>query len=66
MPKQTIADQLKAAIKASGKTHYRIGHDAGVAPQIIDRFIANERDLRLATAARIADAMGLELRKRDA
>ena len=57
---------LRQAIKASGLTHYAIGQAAGVAPSQIDRFMLpasdpRHRDLRLATAARIAAACGLEL-----
>lgn len=57
---------LRQAIKASGLTHYAIGQAAGVAPSQIDRFMLpasdpRHRDLRLATAARIAAAIGLEL-----
>ncbi len=55
---------LRQAIKASGLTHYRLGQDAAVAPSQIDRFMLppadpRHRDLRLATAARIAAVLGL-------
>ena len=58
---------LRKAIKASGSTHYIIGKVAGVAPSVIDRFMApaddklRHRDIRLATAAKLATALGLEL-----
>ena len=57
---------LRQAIKADGRTHYAIGQAAGVAPSQIDRFMMADsdprhRDLRLATAARIAAVIGLEL-----
>jgi hypothetical protein len=63
---QTIDATLKRAIKGSGLTHYAIGQAAGVAPSQIDRFMMpaddpRHRDLRLATAARIAAALGLVL-----
>jgi hypothetical protein len=63
-----IDDALKAAIKKSGRSHYAIGKAAGVAPSVIDRFMveagSGERggDLRISTAAKIAAALGLELR----
>lgn len=57
-----IDEALKAAITKSGLTHYAVGRLAGVAPAQIDRFMAGERDLRLSTAAAIAEALGLELR----
>ena len=56
-----IGDQLRAAIKASGLTHYAIGKLAEVAPSVLDRFVSGERDLKLATAARIAESLGLAL-----
>lgn len=65
---QTIDDALKAAIRKSGLTHYALGKAASVDPSVIDRFMvepgAGERggDLRLSTAARLASALGLELR----
>lgn len=57
---------LRQAIKASGLTHYAIGKAAEVAPSQIDRFMMpasdpRHRDLRLATAAKIAAALGMGL-----
>jgi hypothetical protein len=59
----TICDQLRQAIRNSGKTHYRIGKDAGVKPEMVARFVRGERDVRAETFAKIAAALGLELRK---
>lgn len=65
---KSIDDVLKAEITKSGLTHYALGKAAGVAPSVIDRFMlapgSRERggDLRLSTAARLAAALGLELR----
>lgn len=57
----TIADQLRSAIVGSGETHYAIGKRAGVGPEVIDRFAAG-RDIRLETAGKLCQALGLELR----
>lgn len=57
-----IDDSLKAAIRSSRLTHYAVAKLAGVSPAQIDRFMAGDRDLRLATAAAIAEALGLEFR----
>ena len=68
MPTTNLIDALRAAIEKSGKTHYRIAkevRDAGgsLTPSQLDRFVSAERpDLRLSTAAAIADVLGLELR----
>ena len=56
-----IDDQLRAAIKASGLTHYGIAKLADVSPSQIDRFMSGERDLKLATAANLAASLGLSL-----
>lgn len=65
-----LDEALKDAIRTSGLTHYALGKKAGVAPSVIDRFMADPRagerggDLRVSTAAKLADALGLELRPR--
>jgi transcriptional regulator with XRE-family HTH domain len=53
---------LKAAIKASGLTHYALAKVTGITAGQLDRFMSGERDLRLASAAAVAAALGLELR----
>jgi transcriptional regulator with XRE-family HTH domain len=57
----TISGQLKAAIVASGMTHYAIGKAAGVSSGMILGFMASERDLRLETVDKIAAALRLHL-----
>ena len=54
---------LKQAIQDSGLTHYAIAKAADVDIASIDRFMTGERDLRLATAGKIVDALGYELKK---
>ena len=66
MAKQkTIVDQLREAIRKSGLTHYAIGKRAGINPNMLDRFVSGERDLRFATVAKIATVLALELTKRN-
>jgi transcriptional regulator with XRE-family HTH domain len=57
----TISGQLKTAIVTSGLTYYAIGNAAGVDPGIISRFLAGNRDLRLETVDRLAQALNLRL-----
>jgi len=59
---QPIDSTLRKAIKASGLTHYALAKVTGVTAGQLDRFMSGERDLRLTSAAAIADALGLELR----
>ncbi len=56
-----LAKRLKEAIAASGATHYAIGKQAGIRPDLLDRFMRGERDLRLASASKIANVLGLDL-----
>lgn len=54
---------LQQAIKDSAFTHYAIAKAAEVDIASIDRFMTGERDLRLVTAGKIADALGYKLLK---
>ena len=55
-----LADVLRKAIKNSGLTHYRIAKDAGIAPDVLDRFMQG-KDIRLTTAAKVANVLKLKL-----
>ena len=59
--KNSIENVLKSAIKKSGLTHYALSKLSDCTPSQIDRFISRERDLSLATASRIAQALGFQL-----
>jgi plasmid maintenance system antidote protein VapI len=58
---RTVCDQLREAIRESGKTHYRVGKDAGIKPEIVTRFVRRERDITGKTFAKLATALGLTL-----
>jgi predicted transcriptional regulator len=57
----TISDQLRAIIADSGKTAYAVGKLADVDPGVVQRFLTGERDLRVATLDKIAEALRLRL-----
>jgi transcriptional regulator with XRE-family HTH domain len=61
--KSGLADVLRQAIKQSGLTLYAVAKTAGVDAPIVRRFMAGERDLRLATAAKLCEALNLKLVK---
>ena len=52
---------LRDAIHGSGLTPYAFGKAAGVATAQLDRFVSGERSLSLASAAKVAAALGLVL-----
>lgn len=62
-----LVSAMKKAITASGRSYYELGRSAGVDPSVITRFMAAgdhlERggDIRLSTASRLADELGLTL-----
>jgi hypothetical protein len=58
---QQLMDAIQASLK-QGVTRYRIAADARMSPIGLDRWIKGERGLNFTSAARIAHALGLELR----
>lgn len=52
---------LKAAIKESGLTRYRIAKDTGIDQAALMRFVRGETSLRLDKADVLAAYLGLEL-----
>ena len=61
MKRESLPDQLRAAIRKSGKTVYRVAQESGVSHPVILRFLSGERDIRLETADKLAAALGLRL-----
>ncbi len=58
-----LSEILKQAIQASSKSVYQICKEAGVSQIVVSRFLSGERDIRLATADRLAKALGLTVAK---
>lgn len=58
---KTVSDRLREAIRESNKTMYEVAKEAGVDYSIVRRFLNDERDMKLATADRLAAYFGLEL-----
>lgn len=59
--RQVITRQLRAIIDDTGLTAYALGRDAGVDPGVVQRFLNEERDIRLETLDRLAEVLGLRL-----
>lgn len=57
----SISNALKKAIKKSGKTKYAIAVGAKVDHAVLRRFLNGERDIKLATAEKLAAFLDLEL-----
>ncbi len=58
---QSIADSLKQAISASNRSVYQIAKESGISQIVITRFLSGERDIRMATADKLARALNLQL-----
>jgi DNA-binding phage protein len=56
-----ISDALRRAIQASPKSIYQICKETGISQIVVSRFLSGERDIRLATADRLAKALGIEV-----
>ena len=56
-----VSDSLKTAIETSDMTVYEIAKRAKVSQIIISRFLSGERDIRMATADKLAQVLGLKL-----
>ena len=60
-----LSDQLRTAIKESGLSATALAKECGIPQPMLTRFI-NGLDVRLATADKLAEHFGLELRPAEA
>jgi hypothetical protein len=56
-----LSEPLREAIHHSGKSVRRLAKEAKVSAILLQQFVDGERDLRLATAERLAQILGLKL-----
>jgi hypothetical protein len=56
-----LSQALRDALRASDKSMYQIAQEAGVSQIVMSRFLSGERDIRMATADKLAEALGLKL-----
>jgi len=56
-----LSQALKDALRASDKSMYQIAQEAGISQIVVSRFLSGERDIRMATADKLAEALGLKL-----
>jgi len=60
---KTLPDVIRDAIRADGRTIYRLSVDSGVNQGVLGRFVRRERDMNLRTADKVCRALGLKLVK---
>ncbi|MEX2169044.1 MAG: helix-turn-helix transcriptional regulator [Pirellulales bacterium] len=56
-----LTDLLKQSIRKSGQTVDEIARESNVTPQLLAQFLAGESDIRMATADRLAETLGLKV-----
>lgn len=57
----SLSAELREAIRASPRTVYDLCKTAHISPIVVSRFLSGERDIRLATAEKLASVLGLKL-----
>src|SRR5579864_3782717 len=57
----SFSETLKQAIRASGKSEVQIANEAGISQMVISQFLSGARDIRMATADKLAEVLGLKL-----
>lgn len=60
-PSDSLSEALRQAIRESGKSIDEVAKDAEVSPIVIARFLSGERDIRMATADKLAAILGAKL-----
>lgn len=56
-----ISEGLREVIQSRGLSASGVAYEAGLNPAVVSRWLAGTRDLRLASADKIAAALGLKL-----
>lgn len=56
-----LSQILRDALLASDRSMVQVAQDAGVSQIVVANFLSGERDIRMATADKLAGALGLKL-----
>jgi hypothetical protein len=56
-----LSEPLRKAIKRSRKSVRRLAEEANVSAVVLNQFLAGQRDLRLSTAEKLVELLGLRL-----
>jgi transcriptional regulator with XRE-family HTH domain len=57
----SLSELLRRSVRESGRSVEEIASDARISPIVIAGFVSGERDIHMATADRLARALGLEV-----
>jgi transcriptional regulator with XRE-family HTH domain len=61
---QTLSNQVRKAVNASGRSRYRVCQDLGIDQATLSRFMSGERGLTLKVLDRLTEYLGMTLRDR--
>lgn len=56
-----VLDEIRAVIKASGQTRYRVAKETGIGQPQLSRLMAGECGLSIEALEKLADYLGLEI-----
>jgi len=57
----SMSESLRRAIERSDRSLHEIAREAGVSETMVSQFLSGQRDIRMATADRLANVLGLKL-----
>jgi len=60
-----LSDQIRRAIRDSGKSRYRIAQQANVHQSQLSRFVSGKALVRMETLDRVAEVLNLEISVRE-
>jgi len=60
IPSMSFSESLRKAILGSDRPLESIADEVGLSPLLLERFVRRERDIRVATAERLASVLGLK------
>ena len=60
--KDSFDERIRKAIRADGRSLYRLAKDAGIDVAPLQRFVKAEQTFRLPTAEKVCRVIGLDLR----
>jgi DNA-binding phage protein len=58
-----VVEQLREAVRGSGRSLTQLGKDSGVPVPSLSRFMKGERTLTLPAVSKLCDTLGLQLAK---
>ena len=59
--RRPLSEQMRHAIKQSGKSRYAISHETGIAQSVLSRFVNGKTDLSTPSLEKICECIGARI-----